>query len=78
MHTDFEHRLSPGEAERQDEAQRLVDRINDQRLRANESLEYFTLHLKAGVRNVPKRRVHEPASVTNDIEERILSLLKEK
>ena len=67
-----EHRpkqeLSKQESERQAEAQKIVEKINDPRLKADEHLEYFTLHLKQGVRHVPKRRFHETAEVNEYIE----------
>lgn len=77
MHKDFEH-LGGRENIRQAEAQSLADKINDPRLRADESLEYFTLHLKNGVRSVPKRRIQEPENVNEIIEERLIEILKEE
>lgn len=43
------------EMARQAEAKEMVERIGDSRLHMDEYLEYFSIHLKDGVRQVPKR-----------------------
>lgn len=63
-----EQELSPQESERQAEAKRIVEDIGDPRLRADEHLEYFTVHLQDRVRHVPKRRINESAEISRLIE----------
>jgi hypothetical protein len=60
-----EFRLSPEEAKRQAEARKIVEQINDPRLRSDEHLEYFTIHLKDKVKYVSKRRVNEDPDKVN-------------
>ncbi len=73
---EFNQNLSEQETARQIEAQTIVEKINDPRLCANEDLEYFTLHLKTGIRHVPKRRIHEPPRVSESIETNLRSILQ--
>ena len=73
-----EQELSKQESERQAEAQKIVEKINDPRLKADEHLEYFTIHLKQGVRHVPKRRPGETSAVSQYIENQLRQILEEE
>ncbi len=70
--------LSRQESERQAEAQKIVEKINDPRLKADEHLEYFSVHLKRGIRHVPKRRLYETAEDNTYIEDRLRGILEEE
>ena len=75
----IEEGLSQKEKVRQAEAREVVARIGDERLRADEDLEYFTIHLPGKVRHVPKRRIDEGPGVSKHIEGGLRDILaKEK
>ena len=62
--------LSASNTTRQEEAKKIVEEINDPRLRADYDLEYFTIHTKGRVRHIPKRRIGEdPDRVNGEIVE---------
>lgn len=60
--------LSKKEQDRQEEAKKIAEEIGDPRLRADQHLEYFTIHTDGRVRHIPKRRIgDDPGRINGDI-----------
>jgi len=68
--------LSRQEAQRLAEALAMVKKINDPRLRADEDLEYFTIHFKNKVTHIPKRRITESPEINGYIESGLRQMLQ--